>query len=272
MAATHLFPTAPTNRKSRSHHAAGNGCAGHRAGGTDRSLTVNVQTTPRPLSVPDTRLVQPEYIRGGRIGAAQAADAARHGLAAHAHFALAVGAGVHLQRSVEFEPQRRQLNACQPSPDAPSGCRLSCGQARCFVSTVQEPRANGDLPPAPAPIPGGSAVGDAPADGVLVRTHAASAGAGCFAVTSSGQCRCQSRGRRSRRVTAPPVARSMAAQRSSGTGLIPPPHCDTITGETPTIRAMLAAAPRGAVSRCVDRSMGGILAPGWPMRQSPRQK
>ncbi len=46
---------------------------------------------------------------------------------------------------------------------------------------------------------------------------AALSGAGCSGVTSSGQMRCQSSGRRSRRVTAPAVAFSMAAQCSLGT-------------------------------------------------------
>jgi len=53
-----------------------------------------------------------------------------------------------------------------------------------------------------------------------LRLHAATlaAGAGCSSVISSGQMRCQSSGRKSRRLTAPEVAASMDAQCSSGTG------------------------------------------------------
>jgi hypothetical protein len=44
---------------------------------------------------------------------------------------------------------------------------------------------------------------------------------------------CQSSGRRSRRVTSPPVARSIATQRSTGVTRGPVDHCDINTGETP---------------------------------------
>ena len=54
-----------------------------------------------------------------------------------------------------------------------------------------------------------------PSNHVVVVHAACSTGAGWSAVTSSGQIKCQSSGRRSRRVTAPSVARSILTQSSA---------------------------------------------------------
>ena len=65
---------------------------------------------------------------------------------------------------------------------------------------------------------------------------------GC-AAANSGQMRCQSSGRRSMRVTAPSVARSISTQRSIGTVRFPDLHSETVVGVTASRRDSADAPP-----------------------------
>lgn len=75
-------------------------------------------------------------------------------------------------------------------------------------------------------------------------TYACSASTAAFPLAAnSGQIRCQSSGRRSRRVTAPSVATSMAAQRSAGIFRRPSRQKHTAWGVTWIARASADALP-----------------------------
>lgn len=81
-------------------------------------------------------------------------------------------------------------------------------------------------------------------------------GAGCSGVTSSGQMRCQSSGRSSRRVTAPEVACSMLAQCSGGTN--PPRLRQLLTADWVTPMATASAlTPPACFVASVSASMAG---------------
>jgi hypothetical protein len=76
-------------------------------------------------------------------------------------------------------------------------------------------------------------------------------------------------GRRSSRFTSPPVARSIAAHRVAGIGLVPLAHWLTKLTDTPTISAMRVGPPTNSIARFIaimritKTNMSQILSIAW---------